>query len=384
MTDSSWSRGLVLALQVLLVLVAIVVVIAMRQPDKVWRPQFWAEDGSIFYLQAEYSGLASLWRPYSGYWHAYPRLVAVVGTRVPVLYLPWLYATGALLATTGALVMAIRADLVHHWSTRAALVLAVLLAPPTDELWLILTNSQWFGALFLVALVAAPAPSGLGRIMRGVAGAIMALSGPFAILLWPCAALRAWWHRDRWSAWLLVGFTVCAALSLIALLQDPRSDGVAHLSERWMPLWRTMRGNKLDAIAAAGGLLFLALGLARGLSRRDWPLVACTSAALSIAAATLVTIPGGHLAPRYWFLPWTLCAWTAVMLAGRSVRAAWLVVAAVLAVSLTRFSLPGLESHDWPRDARCLETHRDCDILINPGWAVGLPGRGTLPRARTY
>jgi len=38
-------------------------------------------------------------------------------------------------------------------------VATVLLVPYSGELWLTLTNAQWFGALLLVAVLAAPDPS---------------------------------------------------------------------------------------------------------------------------------------------------------------------------------------------------------------------------------
>ena len=82
------------------------------------------------------------------------------------------------------------------------MVAAVLLVPFSGELWLTLTNVQWFGALLLVALLAAPSPTTtLGAVAWSLGGIFMGLSGPFALLLWPCALARAWWYRDRWSGW---------------------------------------------------------------------------------------------------------------------------------------------------------------------------------------
>ena len=363
----------------MLVLLAIVLALTLRQPDKVLYPQFWAEDASIFYVDAERVGVGSLVRPYNGYWHLFSRVVALVGTLVPILYLPRLYAAAALLATTVALAIAIRAGLVHRWPTRVAVVLIVVLAPLSGELWLTVTNSQWFGALLLVAMITAPPPaSAQARVAHGAASLVAGLSGPFAMLLWPCAALRAKWYEDGWSAWLLGLFTACTVLTLVALLQDPRSGGLGHLPERFASLWYTARSNKLVGLGAVGGFFFMVLGLVRGLTGRDWPLVACSGAGLTITVATIVTIPSGHLSSRYLFLPWILGSWTALALGERGFRLAWVQIAVVLVVSLRNFVLPPMQHYDWPKDARCLEAHRACDMRINPGWAVGLPGRGAL------
>ena len=92
--------------QALALLLAVLVVMALRQSDKVLYPQFWAEDASIFYLEAEQFGLVSLLHPYNGYWHLFPRSVALIGTRVPILFVPVFYAIAALVVSTLALVMA--------------------------------------------------------------------------------------------------------------------------------------------------------------------------------------------------------------------------------------------------------------------------------------
>ena len=84
------------ALRLLVLLLALLAVMSVRQPDKLQSPQFWAEDGPVFYLDAEYLGTASIIRPYNGYWHLYPRTIALVGTKVPVRYLPTLYVAAAI------------------------------------------------------------------------------------------------------------------------------------------------------------------------------------------------------------------------------------------------------------------------------------------------
>ena len=50
------------------------IVIISRRPDAILNPQFWAEDGSVFYAQAYNKGIInSLFLPYAGYLHAVPR-----------------------------------------------------------------------------------------------------------------------------------------------------------------------------------------------------------------------------------------------------------------------------------------------------------------------
>ncbi len=354
---------------------------SLRQPDKLRQPQFWAEDGPVFYLEAEHHGAASLIRPYNGYWHLYPRSVALLGTGVPIRYLPTLYMGGAVLAALLALVALVGAGLSNGVIARAAMVAAVLLVPFSGELWLTLTNTQWFGALLLIVLLAAPAPTTpLPRLLWGTGAVVMGLTGPFALLLWPGAALRAWWHRDRWSAALLALFTVCAAATAVALTTHPRGDGLSALPERLLHLARAAPGRPLAALAAASGGLLLAAGFGIGWRARHWALTACSLAGLLVIAGTLATVPLGHLTTRYVFIPWVAGTWTAVLLAERGFRLGYLALAGAAALALANFPLPPLQSYPWARDAECLERQAVCDVVLNPNWRVGLPGRGGQPR----
>jgi hypothetical protein len=364
--------------RVIVLLLALLAVMSLRQPDKLYTPQFWAEDGPVFYLEAEYHETASLVRPYNGYWHVYPRLVALVGTRLPVKRLPALYAWAAIVATVGALLAVLSARLSERASIRAAMVAAVLLAPFTGELWLTLTNAQWFGALLLVALLASPPPAtAVGAVAWSLGGIVMGLSGPFAMLLWPCAALRAWWHRDRWSGWVLALFSIVAAATMLALAAHPRGGGIATLPQRLVPLLHVALSHKRALIAGCAGSLLFPVGLVHGVRHRQWALTACSVAGLLVMASTVATIPIEHLTTRYVFIPWAVGSWTALMLAERGYRLAWVAVVGALVISLAGLRLPPLQPYPWARDAACLEREAVCDVTVNPSWRVGLPGRGT-------
>jgi hypothetical protein len=365
--------------RLLLLLVAVVVMIALRQPDKLTYPQFWAEDAAVFYLQAENDGLGSFGTPYGGYWHGVPRAVALLGTAVPIAFLPMLYTYTAVVLTALCLAVPLEGLTSERWRTRWALVLAVLLTPASGELWATLTNVQWIGASALVALLAAPTPaSRQGRVALGVVAAVLGLTGPFATLLWPCAALRAWWRRDRFSVVLLAVLTACAALTGLALANHPRGDSLLRLSDRVLRIVQAAGNNPLAATAGAAAMAFLFWGMVIGVQRRDWPIVACATACVCITAGSLVTVPPEHFSSRYLFVPWSTGTWTAILLVSRGMRLAWAPVVAAALVAAVRFPAAPLTRYDWPRDARCLETHATCDMTINPSWKVGLPGRGKL------
>jgi hypothetical protein len=369
------------ALTIVVLLLALLATMSVRQPDKLHTPQFWAEDGPVFYLDAENLGAASIVRPYNGYWHLYPRTVALIGTKVPVRHLPTLYVAAAMVMTVCALLALVTARLSEKAVARAGMVAAVLLVPFSDELWLTLTNTQWFGALVLVAMLAAPAPTAArGAVAWSLGGIVIGLSGPFALLLSPCAALRAWWHRDRWSGWVLLLFSACAATTMLTLIGHPRGGGLTTLPQRLGPLMNAAFSHPLALLAAITGSLVLLFGLVHGVTHRHWALTACTAAGLLVTAGTAATVPIEQLTTRYVFVPWAVGAWVAIMLAERGYRVAWLVLAAVLIVSVANLRLTPLQPYPWARDAECLEREEVCAVTVNPSWQVGLPGRGGGPR----
>ncbi|HTV03571.1 MAG TPA: hypothetical protein VMF13_23665 [Luteitalea sp.] len=366
--------------RLLLLLLAVIVVIALRQTDKLVYPQFWAEDAVVFYLEAEHQGAASLVVPYNGYWHATPRLVALVGTHVPIAWLPSLYAYAAVALTALFLAVLLEGGATTNRPIQWACVFTVLLTPASGEIWATITNVQWIAATGLVAILATPPPTTRsGRVLLLTMTALVALTGPFAILLWPCAALRAWWWRDRYSLALLVLVTVGVLATAVALSHHPRAEGLTtRISGTLLRVLQAAGRRPLEAVVVAATAAFLVTGTAIGVRRRDWPLVACGVACLCLTAGSILTVPPEHLGARYFFIPWIAGTWLALLLLDRGYRFAWAAVAAALVVSLARFPLTPLQRYDWPRDAQCLETHATCNVTINPSWKVGLPGRGRL------
>jgi hypothetical protein len=77
----------------LLVLAAMSLVLLWRRPDIPTNPQFWAEDGSVFFTQAREQGVMSLALPYAGYYHLAARGTAWAAARFPPPeYAPSAYA----------------------------------------------------------------------------------------------------------------------------------------------------------------------------------------------------------------------------------------------------------------------------------------------------
>lgn len=356
---------------------------AARRADQVTYPQFWAEDAIVFYAEAESFGVRSLTIPYSGYWHLYPRAIALLGTRVPVRHVPRLYSAAALIGAASVIFALIRADLVRRWPLLALLGLAVLAAPFTGELWYILTNTQWVLALLLILACMTRAPATRNGQMAWLLAILAAgLTGPFSLVLWPCALLRLMWRRDRWSAVLAATLGICVAATLVPYLAHSRSGEVASLLQRAVAIAGLVQSRPVVSSAAGAGAALLGWGFVHGCRARDLPLAVCAAAGLLTLGATAFGTPLAVLAivptmgGRYVFLPWVLSSWTMLLLVDRGVRLAWVPVAAMALVAAVHFSLPPLVRYPWPADAACLEARASCHLEVNPSWQMGLPGRG--------
>ena len=67
-------------------------IFVLRRPEIITNAQFWAEDGAIWYHQANTIGpLHSLILPQQGYYQTISKLVATLSLAVPVYYAPLLY-----------------------------------------------------------------------------------------------------------------------------------------------------------------------------------------------------------------------------------------------------------------------------------------------------
>src|ERR1019366_3849487 len=105
--------------------------LAFRAPDAFLTPQFWAEDGSLLWLDAYRDGVHAIFKPYAGYLILAPRLIAQIASWFNPAAAPSIYLYAAVLLTA--------------WS--AATVAAVMPNP-------------WMGLCFAVALLLPPMPDG--------------------------------------------------------------------------------------------------------------------------------------------------------------------------------------------------------------------------------
>lgn len=302
--------------------------LALRKPESLLHPQFWAEDGVLFYQQAFNEGfLQTVLRPFSGYLHLFPRLVAGVSLLLPMESAPLVFNVAAFFAQLLPALYLLgprMSSLLPRLPARAAAALLIVALPASFETHVNLTNSQWHLALTMALLLyAAPSGSAVVRALEAALMSIFCLTGPFSVFLLPVAAHRlvraakgaAWDHHLTLAAIVTAGAVVQATLAM----SSARFIAGASQFGRLGPLelmtvvsvhaffdavlgingFSSIYGSLPSAVHGLGllGLAFLAIV---AVLDRVWPLVTLLFlATLSIASWAIFPLND----PRLWLHP---------------------------------------------------------------------------------
>lgn len=199
-------------------------VLITRRPDAIFHPQFWAEDGHVWFANAYNSGWwASLFRTQDGYFQTLPRLGAGLALLVPLALAPLVLNLIALAvqALPVNLLLSSRSSAWGSLRYRALMSVLYLALPNLREVHAILTSSQWVLALCVfLLLVASPPTTVTGKIFSVLAILLCGLTGPFCVFLLPIALFLAWRTRDTWrfiNAGLLAALCLVQAWGLLVV-----------------------------------------------------------------------------------------------------------------------------------------------------------------------
>lgn len=173
---------------VIATLAAVAFLILLKTPNDLTIPQFWAEDGAIFFQQQFGHIQPQLFETYNGYLHAVPRFVAWFATFFNLKHSPFVYNLAALLVDASAITyFAFKSRfLAPIWLT----ILIFMVTPSSNVVMGNLTNVQWFLQFALFAAVLYPSHTTGWRksVLPAVIIFIISLTGPFSIF---CAAISA-------------------------------------------------------------------------------------------------------------------------------------------------------------------------------------------------
>jgi hypothetical protein len=391
---AAWPRPAQIAVGVVLLAGALF----LRKPDALLNPQFWAEDGSVFFVENDLYGIGAWLHPYAGYLHLVPRMVAWALSFADPRWLPALYSAAAFLIWV--------AVIARCWAPRlelpakAWLPVAFLFAAYTLEILFVLTNVIWITAFLLLQQVFMRPPARWwGWMLELALIGIVALTGPFALMLLPLFAWSFWRRRTSYSAAVLTVVTIAGLIQLGCLLRAPASDN--HLSEVFdspgqvfpriiqrtialylggAPLALALSSGVLIGIGIAVTLLWLVNTRRPPVDRAVW--CAVSFALVAMLAANLYRGPPYAdigMGDRYYFIPRVLVGWLLIWLAVGGTRGSRLVrIVAVLAVcaNLPGYRLPPAPDYHWAQNCAPLRRGQPAKIPILPdGWILQYPGR---------
>jgi len=405
-------------------------ILLYREPDGFFNPQFWAEDGAIFFQQNLILGLPALLEPYAGYLHVIPRLISYFSGFFPVSFAPALYNFSALVLTLFVInyLFSPRIQLPF----KPLLAIAIVLVPTDGEILMNITNIQWFLLLILILFIIQDKPNTRNQLLLDtIIITLIGLSGPFIVLFLPLFIFRfIYICRSYYSVYLL---SIALLLALIqgyflwqttvelpAFSEDYDKYGLEilvpilairlsgclffgdylSLAISNFSALKTLSGNLYfgDYVSLAFnfpgliGLTGLAIIVPAGLltlavsKPRKLPVVVFLASGIVIIAATfykfrnnLPALAPCYGGPRYFYTMHLSIIWSLIICLDsdkiiKSVSALLLLMA--LLSAFTHFQVPPLRDFHWEKYTQQIERGEAVKIPINPdGWFVSIPSR---------
>jgi hypothetical protein len=297
------------------IFVAALALAAVRTPQLLVEPRFWAEEGSKYYAEAWNTGSAAALVHVPRPTVAYLALVTSVPATLAAWSLPVELApfatTGAafaVLAVALALIAAGRTPLWPHPLGSALACAAVLLAPSAlGEAWLNSTNAQIYCGLVALAILCEDLRRASRRRTAAYAPLLVfcGLSGPYTSFLFPAFAWKVWAERSR-AAVVAAGAVAFAAGIQVGVFLWVWSEGALNPAK--LQPFDFVR----SATYMAYGQFIVPLGLGPlmqafstpvlealgGAQRAPWALALAAFGAALGAAALLLLVDRDPRAPR--------------------------------------------------------------------------------------
>lgn len=219
-----------------IVFFAALIIIFLRRPDSILNPQFWAEDGAVFYAHTYHKGIITpLLSQYAGYMDTFPRLVAALSQLFPLSWVPLIFNLSGMTVKALPIVWMLSSrlhELMPDLKTRLFFSFLYLGLPNS---WEVNTGPQ-HGKIYLALLAFMVLCSSTdGRLRTSITDAgvllLSGLSGPFCFILAPISALYCFFRRNRRSFALFAIIFLCALIQAIVFLSATSSRPPRMLGE---------------------------------------------------------------------------------------------------------------------------------------------------------
>jgi hypothetical protein len=386
------------------------VILAWRVPDLLTNPQFWAEDGGVFFAQQFGHAWPEVFTPYWGYLLFVPRAIAWLVGFFKVIHAPFFYAL------LGLIVDALCISYVTYRSKNmfAPLIvwLSFVLVPSDGFFYGYIANIQWFSQFVLITCLFPQERPITGKSKRQLAAyaifAMCALTGPFsalvaalAITMMLCGLLsstsfplkRLWQACERYSSRLpkgrLLVVGICALAQIATAATSPIGEHLSRPTAKvWMnavSLWPQIHMFGTIFIPAAAFLFLIAAGVVALLRSAaltsDQKIVCVLMLGMAICELCLGVLKPGAIGPsmmggdRYYFLGKTAAWWVIGLLAlpylAKPAQSTWMVAGAMLWVAFMNVDYmrrPPLPDLDWHKQAKQIQAGERTPLQINPFW----------------
>ncbi len=207
-------------------------ILVLREPKCITHPEFFAEDGAVFFTQQLVLGPSAIFKTSAQYLHIVPRLLALVTSAFPISWAPLLYAIEAFMVQAfccWAFMLEEFRPVLQSDALRVLLCLFSACVFPAQEMPGQITDLQWFLTMLAVPLTLVPPkprPTGL-RVVLLFFGLLIALSGPVTIVLIPVIVIYA--VRERSITDFRIGILAGTLIewTVIAVHWAPRPEGLS-------------------------------------------------------------------------------------------------------------------------------------------------------------
>jgi len=197
-------------------------VLFLRNPAAFIHPQFWAEDGKVWYAEAYNQGpVLTLFKYHIDYFQTISRMAASLAQAVPLALAPLVFilVSAVIQALPVLFLFSKRFEkLMPNFYVKILLAAIYLLLPNTAEARISLTYAQWFLAILACMIIFGDAAKNLKQKIFDFAVLVLAgLSGPYIIFLSPIAFLQWLKFKDKWRL-VLFAVAVCCSFIQIAFI----------------------------------------------------------------------------------------------------------------------------------------------------------------------
>ncbi|MCW2904272.1 MAG: hypothetical protein JWO67_6537 [Streptosporangiaceae bacterium] len=243
------------------------VVALLRLPPRSF-DTIWAEDGHIFLQEAlGRSFWDSLQRPYAGYLHIYPRLVAEVAATLPLSWAGWVFsvAGAAVVGLAAWSVWSLGAAVLPSAWLRAGVTAGVVLIPAGGlEAVDNVANSHFFLLLTAFWALVGRRPGWAGQVLPVVIVVLAAGSDPLTALLAPIAVGRLVIARTARDRVVALAYFLVLAVQLGATLSSTRPAAGGLAAPRDLAFGYAYRVVSATVLSTAGAQRMVAVTSSRG------------------------------------------------------------------------------------------------------------------------